>query len=95
VSVLRYSVLRVLLFLGCLLVFSLVRMATDIPLSVVVILAAATSLALSLVVLKGPREEMAARMAARIDSRLPARPAEGSDEAVEDAADEARRQSES
>jgi hypothetical protein len=41
VSVLRYSVLRVLLFLGCLLVFSLVRMATDIPLSVVVILAAA------------------------------------------------------
>jgi hypothetical protein len=90
----RYSVLRVLLFLGCLLVFSLIREATGMPLVATVVLAAATSLALSLVVLKGPREEMAARMAARIDSRLPARPAEGSDEAVEDAADEARRQSE-
>jgi Flp pilus assembly protein TadB len=90
----RYSVLRLLLFFGCLMVFFLVQFATHIPTAVVVVLAAATSLALSLVVLKGPREEMAARMAARIDSRLPPAPADGSDEAVEDAADEdARRQS--
>jgi Protein of unknown function (DUF4229) len=87
----RYTVLRLLLFLGCLLVFFLVKDLTDIPTAAVVILAAVSSLALSLVVLKGPREELAARMAQRIDSRLPARPADDSDEAVEDAEDEARR----
>jgi len=87
----RYTVLRLLLFLGCLLVFFLVKDVTDIPTAAVVILAAVSSLALSLIVLKGPREELAARMAQRIDSRLPGRPAEGSDEAVEDHEDEARR----
>jgi hypothetical protein len=89
----RYTVLRLLLFLGCLLVFFLVKDVTGIPTVAVVVLAAVSSLALSLVVLKGPREELAARMAQRIDSRLPARPAEGSDEAVEDAEDDARRRS--
>jgi uncharacterized protein DUF4229 len=87
----RYTVLRLMLFLGCLLVFFLVKDLTDIPTAAVVILAAVTSLALSLVVLKGPREKLAARMAQRIDSRLPAPPAEGSDEAVEDSEDDARR----
>lgn len=87
----RYTVLRLLLFLGCLMVFFLVKDLVDIPTAAVVVLAAVASLALSLVVLKGPREQLAARMAQRIDSRLPARPAEGSDEAVEDAEDEARR----
>ena len=94
VSVMRYSVLRVLLFLGCLLVFSLVQQATGMPTVATVILAAAASLALSLVVLRGPREEMAARMAERISNRLPPTPAQDSDEAIEDAADEARRRNE-
>ena len=87
----RYSVLRVLLFLGCLLVFSLVKQATGMPTVAMVVLAAVTSLALSLVLLRGPREEMAARMADRIGNRLPPEPAPDSDEAIEDAADEARR----
>ena len=90
----RYSILRVLLFLGCLLVFSLVQQATGMPTVATVVLAAAASLALSLVVLRGPREEMAARMADRIANRLPAEPDPDSDEAIEDAADEARRRSE-
>ena len=93
----RYSVLRLMLFLGCLLVFFLVKDLTGIPTVAVVILATVSSLALSLVVLRGPREELAARMAQRIDSRLPSRAAEppdGSDEAVEDAEDEARRRAE-
>lgn len=89
----RYSVLRLLLFFGCLLVFFLVRDLTGIPVAAVVVLAAVTSLALSLVVLRGPREEMAARMAERINNRLPGEPAPDSDEAVEDAADEAARRS--
>jgi Protein of unknown function (DUF4229) len=87
----RYSVLRLLLFFGCLMIFFLVQFATHIPTAVVVVLAAVSSLALSLVVLKGPREEMAARMAQRIDNRLPAEPGPDSDEAIEDAADEAAR----
>ena len=87
----RYSVLRILLFFGCLLVFSLVREAAGIPVVAVVILATVSSLALSFVVLRGPREEMAARLASRIDNRLPAEPAPDSDEAVEDALDEAAR----
>ena len=88
---LRYSVLRILLFLGCLLVFSLVKQATGMPTVAMVVLAAISSLALSLVVLRGPREQMAARMADRIGNRLPAEPAPDSDEAIEDAADDARR----
>jgi hypothetical protein len=91
----RYSVLRVLLFLGCLLVFSLVRQATGMPTAAVVVLAAVSSLALSLVVLRGPREAMATRMAERIGNRLPPEPSVDSDEAIEDAADDARRQAES
>jgi hypothetical protein len=91
VSVLRYSVLRILLFFGCLLVFALVRQATGMPVVAMVILAAATSLALSLVVLRGPREEMAARIAGRISDRLPPEARVDSDEAVEDAQDEAAR----
>jgi hypothetical protein len=87
----RYSVLRILLFLGCLLVFALIRQATGMPLVAMVVLAAVSSLALSLVVLRGPREEMSARIAGRIANRLPAEPAPDSDEAVEDAADEAER----
>lgn len=93
-SVLRYTVLRLLLFFGCLLAFFLVKDVTGMPTAAVVILAAVASLALSLVVLRGPREELAARMAQRIDSRLPAQPADGSDEAVEDAEDEDRRRTE-
>jgi hypothetical protein len=87
----RYSVLRLLLFFGCLLVFFLVRDVTHIPVVAVVILATVTSLFLSLVVLRGPREEMSARLAQKISNRLPAEPAPDSDEAVEDAADEASR----
>jgi Protein of unknown function (DUF4229) len=94
VSVLRYTVLRLLLFLGCLLAFFLVKDLTGMPTVAVVVLAAVTSLALSLVVLRGPREELAARMSQRIDSRLPARPADDSDEAAEDAEDDARRRTE-
>jgi hypothetical protein len=91
VSVLRYSVLRILLFFGCLLVFALVRQATGMPVVAMVVLAAATSLALSLVVLRGPREAMAARIAGRISDRLPPGVGVDSDEAVEDALDEAAR----
>jgi hypothetical protein len=80
-----------MLFLGCLLAFFLVKDLTGMPTVAVVVLAAVTSLALSLVLLRGPREELAARIAQRIDNRLPAQAADASDEAVEDAEDEARR----
>ncbi len=87
----RYSVLRILLFFGCLLVFALIREATGLPVVAMIVLAAASSLALSLVVLRGPREEMSARLAARVSARMPAPQEPDSDEAVEDALDEAVR----
>jgi hypothetical protein len=87
----RYSVLRILLFLGCLLVFFLVKDVTGIPVAAVVILATVSSLALSFVVLRGPREEMAARLASRMADRMPSEPGPDSDEAVEDALDESTR----
>ncbi len=87
----RYSVLRILLFFGCLLVFALIREVTGLPVVAMVVLAAASSLALSLVVLRGPREEMSARLAGRIADRLPSPQQPGSDEAVEDAMDDVAR----
>jgi hypothetical protein len=87
----RYSVLRILLFFGCLLVFALIREATGLPVVAMVVLAAASSLALSLVVLRGPREEMSARLAGRVAARLPAPDQPDSDEAVEDALDDVAR----
>jgi hypothetical protein len=87
----RYSVLRILLFFGCLLVFALIRGATGLPVVAMVVLAAAASFALSLVVLRGPREEMSARLAGRVAARLPAPDDPASDEAVEDALNDATR----
>jgi hypothetical protein len=87
----RYSVLRIMLFFGCLLVFFLVRDVTGIPVAAVVLLSAVSSLFLSLVWLRGPREAMSTRLHERVTNRLPPEPLPDSDEAIEDAADEARR----
>jgi hypothetical protein len=87
----RYTVLRLMLFFGCLIVFYLVSLAVHLPGLAILILAAVSSLALSLVILRGPREAMSARLYDRINTTMPPAPSAESDEAVEDAADEARR----
>ncbi|GMA87835.1 hypothetical protein GCM10025868_30850 [Angustibacter aerolatus] len=71
-TVVRYSLLRMMLLLGCVLfvwlVFHLV--GVDNPLLLLVV-AGALSLVLSFVLLRGPREEMARQPAERAQHRLP------------------------
>ncbi|WP_286961209.1 MULTISPECIES: DUF4229 domain-containing protein [Arsenicicoccus] len=88
---LRYSLLRIMLFLGCLIVLWLVGLRGLL----LVILAGLLSMVASLFVLRGPREEFSARIAERVDRKAARAEAAGahkvSDEEVED--DEIRRTS--
>jgi hypothetical protein len=89
---LKYTVLRLALFVAALAVFALLGAGGLLA----VALAAFTSLALSYVLLRGPREELSRALAERADpnrprrlGRLDRRVAE--DAAAEDAADDAGR----
>jgi hypothetical protein len=88
--VVRYSLLRLLIFFGFLVLFWLVGLRNN-P---VLLLAAAAlaSAALSYIVLRGMRDEITANLIDRHEARARAKdegPAEGSDEAAEDAEIEA------
>lgn len=82
---LRYSLLRIMLFLGCLIVLWLVGLRG----LTLVVLAGLLSMVASLFVLRGPREEFSARIASRVDERAARAEAAGAhritDEEVEDA----------
>ena len=81
---LRYSLMRIMLFLGCLIVLWLVGLRGLL----LVILAGLLSMVVSLFVLRGPREEFSARIAERVDRKAARAEAAGahkvSDEEVED-----------
>ncbi|GAA2164639.1 uncharacterized protein DUF4229 [Humibacillus xanthopallidus] len=79
----RYSVLRLLIFLGFVLLFWLIGLR-DNP---VLLLAAAAiaSAALSYVLLRGMRDEMTAKLVERHEARLAAKAQARGDEADEDA----------
>lgn len=83
-SMLRYTVLRLLLFFGFVCALWLVHVRG----LWLVILAAVLSMALSFVLLKGPRQAFSAQMAEHIEARLqrhePA-PDSPTDEDIEDA----------
>ena len=64
---LRYSLLRTMLLFGCLLALYLVGVRNPLLLMV---LTGVTSIALSYVVLKGPREQMARDLAQRAARRM-------------------------
>ena len=89
VTLLRYSLLRIMLLFGCMLVLWLVGgLVPPLRNPVWLLLATAvTSVALSYVVLRGPREELARQLAQRVDRRLPRRgsdaDAEAEDEEIE------------
>ena len=90
-TVVRYSLLRILIFFGFLALFWLIGLR-DNP---VLLLAAAAlaSAALSYVLLRGMRDEITARLVDRHEARVQARQepvAEDSDEAAEDAEAEGR-----
>jgi Protein of unknown function (DUF4229) len=78
VTLLRYSLLRIMLLFGCMLVLWLVGVRNPAWL---LLGTAVTSVALSYVVLRRPREELARQLADRVDQRLARR---RTDEDVED-----------
>lgn len=87
----RYSLLRTMLLLGCLLTLWLVGVRDPFWL---ILLTGITSITLSYVVLRGPRDELARQLAARVGRRLGPEPGvKGQDEDVEDREDDARRDS--
>ena len=67
VTVLRYSLLRLLLLFGCMLVLWLVGVRNPVLL---LLATAVSSIALSYVVLRGPREALARDLADHVDQRL-------------------------
>jgi hypothetical protein len=89
---LKYTVLRLVLFVAALAVFALLGARGLLA----VLLAAVASVALSLVLLRGPREELSRAIAERADPSRPRKPSRFSrrlaeDDAAEDAAAEGRR----
>jgi hypothetical protein len=84
VTFLRYSVLRMLLFFGCLLILWLVGLRDPAWLLVVTALASVT---LSYFLLRGPREQLARGLADRVAGRLPGSGEQGppADAVAEDA----------
>jgi hypothetical protein len=87
--VLRYTVLRVLVFLGCLALLWLLGLRGEEDLLLLVVGAALLSAVISYFALRRFREEYSAQLAAKIDQRTTAkgtRPAETpTDEDAEDA----------
>ncbi len=85
VAVLRYSVLRIAIFIASLVVLSLLGVRESV---LMFVLAALISLILSYLLLGGPRDQLAQELASRVEGRVKRRHA-GADEAAEDAAVEA------
>ncbi len=72
-TVLRYSLLRILLFFGCLLILWLIGLRDPTWL---LLGTAVTSVTLSFFLLRAPREQLAHRLAERVSGRLPGDAAE-------------------
>jgi hypothetical protein len=86
---LRYTVLRLMIFLGCLLVGWLLGLRDEGEYVLLVVLAALASMAISYVALRRFREEYSAQLAETIERRSAARAERGghrvADEQAEDA----------
>lgn len=72
-AVLRYTVLRLMIFLGCLLVGWLAGLRDESQYVLLVVLAALASMAISYVALRRFREEYSAQLAESIERRSAAR----------------------
>lgn len=83
---LRYTVLRLLIFFGCLILFWLLGLRSPDQQLLLLGLSAVVSLVLSYFLLRRPRDEFAEKIADRVERRRAARQdAVGSDEEAEDA----------
>jgi Protein of unknown function (DUF4229) len=74
---LRYSLLRIMLLFGCMLVLWLVGVRDPVWL---LLATAVSSVALSYVVLRGPREDLARQLAAKVDERTARRRTDADEE---------------
>jgi hypothetical protein len=77
---LRYSLLRIMLLFGCMLVLWLVGVRNPVWL---LFGTAVTSVTLSYFVLKGPREALARQLATRVDQRTARRRSDAEEEDLE------------
>jgi hypothetical protein len=82
VTVLRYSLLRILLFSGCLLILWLIGLRDPTWL---MLGTAVTSVTLSFFLLRAPREQLAHRLAERVSGRLPGDPGDAGERLPGDA----------
>jgi hypothetical protein len=85
--VIRYTLLRLLIFAICLYVFWLLGLRSETELPYLVIAAALTSMVISYFALRSMREQFSAQVAHRIEERSASRQSKGgdADESAEDA----------
>ena len=83
----RYSILRLLVFGACLFVFWLLGLRSEAEMPYLVIAAALTSMVISFFALRGMREQFSAQVAHRVEERTAARASRrtAADESAEDA----------
>lgn len=88
-AMIRYTILRLLIFFGCLALFWLLGLRDGIELAWLAVIAAVASMVISAFVLKPFRQEMVREIEDRRAGRVrrKADPRAGVDEAAEDAAD--------
>lgn len=84
-AMVRYLILRTMVFIGCLSLVWLLGLRDREDQVLAVIIAAFASLLISAVVLKPFRQRASADIASRVDRRLEHKRGEGADEAAEDA----------
>lgn len=84
-AMVRYLILRTMIFIGCLSVVWLLGLRDRSQQPLAVIIAALVSLAISFIVLKPFRERASADIATRVDRRLERKREDGADELAEDA----------
>jgi hypothetical protein len=85
----RYSLLRILIFFGCLAVFWLAGLRSAEQGPILVVLAGLSSMAISFFVLKPFREDASRAVAERIEKRQAAKQGRPTDEQLEDLEDSA------
>ncbi len=85
-TVLRYSVMRLMIFFGCLILFWLIGLRSQDQQPLLLVLSALTSLVVSYFFLRRDRDAMSNRLAAKVEERAERRRAAvGEDEEAEDA----------
>lgn len=91
-TVLRFTLLRLMIFFGCLIVYWLIGLRSEAQQPWLLLASAVTSVILSFFLLRRERDRMSEKIAEKVDRRLQARQegVHGEDEDAEDAELEGR-----